>query len=115
MAIRLTAKPAAVVRPVGKLRRQEERWAYLFILPQFLGLVCFILGPVLATLFLSFTSWDLISTPRWIGLANYTAQLQAPVFWRSWRNTLYFAVASVGGSMILSLALALALNVKLRF
>lgn len=115
MAIRLAAKSTAVARPIGKFRRQEERWAYLLILPQFIGLLCFILGPVLATLFLSFTSWDLISTPRWIGLANYTAQLQAPVFWQSWRNTLYFAIASVGGSMLLSLALALALNVKLRF
>jgi len=114
MAYRLTAKRTGVVRSPSKLRRQEERWAYLFILPQFLGLVCFILGPVIATLFLSFTSWDLISSPRWIGLDNYAAQIQAPVFLQSWRNTLYFAVGSVGGSMLLSLALALALNEKLR-
>src|SRR3954454_17913121 len=114
MAYRLAAKPAGAARASNKLRRQEERWAYLFILPQFLGLVCFILGPVLATLFLSFTSWDLISPPQWIGLSNYTAQLNAPVFWRSWSNTFYFAVASVAASITISLALALALNEKLR-
>ncbi len=114
MASRLNAERTGAAPARSKLRRQEERWAYLFILPQFLGLICFILGPVLATLFLSFTSWDLISPPQWIGMANYTAQLEAQVFWRSWSNTFYFAVVSVGGSILISLALALALNEKLR-
>ncbi|MEZ4865205.1 MAG: sugar ABC transporter permease [Caldilineaceae bacterium] len=98
----------------SKLRRQEERWAYLFLLPQYLGLLCFIIGPVLATLFLSFSEWNLVAPPRWIGLQNYRVSFQADVFWQTWGNTLYYVVATVAGSIVLSLALALALNEKLR-
>jgi len=98
----------------SKLRRQEERWAYLFLLPQYLGLLCFIVGPVLATLFLSFSEWNLVAPPQWIGLENYRVSFEGAVFWQTWGNTLYYVVATVTGSIILSLALALALNEKLR-
>jgi len=103
-----------MVRNPSRLRKQEERWAYLFLLPQFLGLVCFVLGPVLASLFLSFSEWNLVAPPQWIGLENYRVSLQTAVFWQTWRNTIYYVVASVSGSVFLSLALALALNEKLR-
>lgn len=99
---------------LNHLRRREERWAYLFLLPQFLGLVCFVLGPVLVTLFLSFSEWNLVAPPQWIGLENYKVSLQTAVFWQTWRNTIYYVVASVAGSIVLSLVLALALNEKLR-
>src|SRR5690349_9339648 len=93
----------------SKLRAKEERWAYLFILPQFLGLVLFVLGPVLATLFLSFSEWNLVAPPQFIGLQNYAVSLQTQVFWQTWANTIYFVVASVAGSVVISLLLALAL------
>lgn len=98
----------------SKLRRQEERWAYLFLLPQYLGLLCFVLGPVLASLFLSFSEWNLVAPPQWIGLENYRVSFQTVVFWQTWRNTIYYVIASVSGSIVLSLLLALALNEKLR-
>ncbi len=79
MENRLSMRRSAAMRSNGKFRQKEECWAYLMIMPQFIGLVCFILGPVLATLYLSFTSWDLISPPRWIGLQNYTSQLSSGV------------------------------------
>ncbi|NJM08361.1 sugar ABC transporter permease [Candidatus Gracilibacteria bacterium] len=96
------------------VRRQEAAWAYLFIAPQLLGLTLFILGPTLATFVFSFTSWDLIATPRWVGLANYQAQLNAPVFWQTLRNTLVFAIGSVTLGTIAALLVALALSVGLR-
>ncbi|MCX6048183.1 MAG: sugar ABC transporter permease [Chloroflexi bacterium] len=98
----------------SKLRRQEERWAYLFLLPQYLGLLCFVLGPVVVTLFLSFSEWNLVAPPRWIGLQNYQVSFQTDVFWQTWRNTIYYVVVSVAGGIVFSLALALALNEKLR-
>lgn len=105
--IRMASRPS-------KLRRQEERWAYLFLLPQYLGLLCFVLGPVVVTLFLSFSEWNLVAPPRWIGLQNYQVSFQTDVFWQTWRNTIYYVVASVAGGIVFSLALALALNEKLR-
>jgi len=98
----------------SKLRRQEERWAYLFLLPQYLGLLCFVLGPVVVTLFLSFSEWNLVAPPRWIGLQNYQVSFQTDVFWQTWRNTIYYVIATVAGGIVFSLALALALNEKLR-
>lgn len=105
--IRMASRPS-------KLRRQEERWAYLFLLPQYLGLLCFVLGPVVVTLFLSFSEWNLVAPPRWIGLQNYQVSFQTDVFWQTWRNTIYYVVVSVAGGIVFSLALALALNEKLR-
>ena len=105
--IRMASRPS-------KLRRQEERWAYLFLLPQYLGLLCFVLGPVVVTLFLSFSEWNLVAPPRWIGLQNYQVSFQTDVFWQTWRNTIYYVIATVAGSIVFSLALALALNEKLR-
>jgi multiple sugar transport system permease protein len=103
-----------MARRLSKARQREELWAYLFLLPQYLGLICFVLGPVLVTLFLSFSEWNLVAPPQWIGLENYRVSLQTDVFWQTWRNTIYYVVASVAGSMVLSLILALALNEKLR-
>ena len=55
-----------------RLSFEEVFWGWLFILPAVLGLCLFRLGPLLASLWLSFTKYDIISAPKWIGLANYT-------------------------------------------
>ena len=46
-------------------------WGYLFLLPWLLGLIVFWLGPMLASFYLSFTEYDVICDPRFVGLANY--------------------------------------------
>ncbi len=51
---------------------REDIHGYLFLLPWLLGFFCFTLGPTLASLYLSFTKFDLLSAPRWAGLDNYT-------------------------------------------
>ncbi|MCC2628881.1 MAG: binding-protein-dependent transport system inner rane component [Thermomicrobiales bacterium] len=68
-------------RRLGSNRAREAAWAYLFLAPFFLGLLFFILGPVLAALAISFTSWDLLSSPRWVGLANYREMMADRLFW----------------------------------
>jgi multiple sugar transport system permease protein len=62
------------------LRNKDAFWAYLFIAPQMLGLVLFIAGPVLFAIYLSFTQWNMIAPPRWVGLQNYWRQLSDPLF-----------------------------------
>ena len=65
--------------------------AYLFLLPTIVGLLLFSAGPIIASAYLSFTRWDLLSAPRWLGLNNYIALFHDPTFWVCVRNTLYYS------------------------
>ena len=51
--------------------RKESLGAVLFILPNFLGFLLFTSLPVLASMLISFTSWDVFTTPKFIGIRNY--------------------------------------------
>ncbi|MEU8380672.1 sugar ABC transporter permease [Streptosporangium sp. NPDC048865] len=90
--------------------RDETRWAYVFLLPWLIGLVVFQLGPMIASLVLSFTDYDLIGAPRFTGLDNYTAMAQDPKVARAVGNTLLYTVTHVPLSIAIALALALLLN-----
>ena len=98
----------------SRLVNNENFVGYLFVAPLILGLIVFTYGPVLAALVLSFTKGDYISTPKWIGLDNYSNLLDDKLFWRSMQNTLYYVAGVVPAGMALSLLLALAMNQKLR-
>ena len=52
-------------------RRKEAIAGYLFISPWLIGFIVFFVGPIIASFILSFTSWNIVGTPQWIGLANY--------------------------------------------
>jgi multiple sugar transport system permease protein len=101
-------------RRVSAMQVREALAAYLFLLPTIMGLLLFSAGPVIASAYVSLTRWDLLSAPRWIGLANYTALFQDPTFWVCVRNTLYYTVVSVPVGTILALLLALVMNRPLR-
>ena len=53
------------------LARREALWAYAFIAPWTVGFIIFTIGPMLASLFFSFTDYNIIDAPRWVGLTNY--------------------------------------------
>jgi multiple sugar transport system permease protein len=90
------------------LRRDLE--AYLFLLPWLLGLLLFRVGPMLASILLSFAEWDVLKPPRWIGLENYVELVKDPLFWRSLANTAYY----VGGRVPLVLLGALGIALLLQ-
>lgn len=87
---------------------------FLFILPMIIGLLIFRLGPIGFSFGISFTSWNVFSPPRFIGLENYRTLLASPIFWEVARNTLLFAAVFVPLVMTLGLSLALLVNQKLR-
>jgi multiple sugar transport system permease protein len=93
---------------------KDNAWAYLFIAPQMLGLILFIVGPVLFAFGISFMRWDIGTSPVWIGFANYSKQMTDPVFWKVLRNTGLFALLHIPLTVVGSLALALLLNRNLR-
>ena len=110
------APASAITRPSRLVsnRVRESAWAYLFLAPFFLGLLFFIVGPVVAAFAISFTSWDLLSPPQWIGLDNYRELADDRLFWIALKNTLYFTGVSVPVTLILALGLAGLMNRKLR-
>lgn len=96
-------------------RRADSWWATLFATPYLAHLVLLTAWPVLALAYLSFTDYDTVSSPNWIGLDNYARLLRDETFWTSLLNTGYFAIIFVPLQTILALGLAVALNQKLRF
>jgi multiple sugar transport system permease protein len=94
---------------------REAFWGYLFLTPNILGFLAFNLFPLLFAIGLSFTRWDLISKPIFIGLDNYEKLfLDDESFRIAVRNTLIFTTLSVPTGTVLSLILANALNQKIR-
>jgi multiple sugar transport system permease protein len=96
-------------RPRGP-RAGEEKWAWAFIAPALLGLLLLSAAPILATLAISLTHWDLLTTPEPAGVDNYTKLFSDPRFLVAVRNTAFYTVVSVPLGMLISLGLALALN-----
>ncbi len=108
------AQPARLARWVGirsPLQANEAKWGYIFLLPWILGLVIFILGPILASAYFSFTEYEIISAPRFIGLENYVkAFTDDALFWSSFGRTFTYALAVVPLGLTGSLLLAILLN-----
>jgi len=102
----------------SSMRRGSGWIALLFLAPFLLLFVVFRVGPVLASLLLSFTDYDALSSPRWVGIANYRdilfgTEAATRLFWKSVGNTLYYTVGQVGLEMITGLALALLVNARI--
>lgn len=101
--------------PFWNLRRKEALAFYLFISPWVIGFFLFYLSPVLSALYYSFTRWDLLTPPVFVGLQNYARILaQDPQFWQSLKVTLVYTLTYVPLDMLLGLLIALLLNRKIR-
>jgi multiple sugar transport system permease protein len=88
---------------------------YLFLLPWIIGIVAFVAYPTLASFYFSFTKYNILQPPRFVGLANYSHLFTADARLRvSVGNSLYYTLLSVPLGMVSSLALALLLNARVR-
>ncbi|MCF7687752.1 MAG: sugar ABC transporter permease [Cephaloticoccus sp.] len=94
--------------------KEETKQGWLFVSPWVTGFVLLTAGPMLYSLYLSFTAASLLSPPQWIGLENYRRMFDDPIFYRSLGNTAYYALLGVPLGMILSLGLALLLDAPVR-
>lgn len=100
--------------PLSKLALQEERAAYLFLLPWLLGVSLLLMIPILASIFISFTKWNLLNPPVWVGLQNYQDMFKDRDFYNSMGVTLKYIVLSVPIYTVTALALSVLLNQKLK-
>ena len=94
--------------------RREALYGDVFMLPAIIGLVVFLIGPIVVSLYLSFTNYNIISEARWIGVDNYTTLFQDGLFWQAWRVSAIYSVVSVPLGLMLSLFAAVLLNHKMR-
>jgi multiple sugar transport system permease protein len=97
-------------RAADALRRPELFWALLFLSPWLIGFVVFTAGPMVWSLVLSFTDYDVLNPPRYVGLENWSQLLQDPRLLKSLRNTFFYAALHVPLSMAVALGLAMLLT-----
>ena len=90
--------PAAFSRRRG--RRKDTVTAYLFLGPQLIGLVVFMLGPLFFAVILAFSNWDGFGNRSFAGFDNFRTVFTDPQLLRSSRNTLWFTVLQVPGLML---------------
>lgn len=97
-----------------KRQKTEALQGFLFISPWMIGFVCFVVGPVIFSLCLSFCKWDILTPIQFVGLKNYAKMMQDPLIKKSLTNTLYYAVFAIPLGMCGALGTALLLNQKLK-
>ena len=94
-------------------RTREAAGGYLFALPWLVGLSIFVFYPFIANIFYSFTEYNIIESPVWVGIDNYRVLMDDSLFWKSLSNTIYYS-AVVPLQLIIALLLALLLNQKVK-
>jgi len=117
----MTVTPAATTQ-VGSpkqrrlsMGRREALFFYFFISPWIIGFLVFQIGPILASLYFSFTSYAIVDSPQWIGTRNYLrAFTQDRLFWTSLWNTFYYVGFGVPLNVVFAFLLAVLLNAEIR-
>ncbi|HAL61220.1 MAG TPA: sugar ABC transporter permease [Chloroflexi bacterium] len=89
-------------------------WLAIFLLPSLVGLSIFTIIPVLSSLALTMYEWDLLTSPQFVGLANFNRLIHDGGFWEALAHTLYFIVGYVPLVMIIALGVAVILNQRLK-
>ncbi|MGC4193266.1 MAG: sugar ABC transporter permease [Thermomicrobiales bacterium] len=116
------ADSATKVVPPPALRRRflftslewkQLRIASIFILPWLIGLIGFTLYPIIYTVYLSFTRYNGLKDPVWIGLANYQRLFDDQVYGKVFYNTFYYVLLAVPIGVVVAMVLALCMNADL--
>ncbi|MGM7724172.1 carbohydrate ABC transporter permease, partial [Metabacillus sp. Hm71] len=88
---------------------------YMFISPFIIGFLAFTFIPIVTSLYLSFTQYNLFATPQWVGLENYKKMFtDDPRYWQSLKVTLIYVFAGVPLRLGFALLVALILNTASR-
>ncbi len=96
-------------------RRRSESWAgFFFALPWIIGFCVFLAYPLLASVYYSFCDYSVLKPPVFIGIDNYRDLMHDSVFWTALKNTAFYAVFAIPFGAVVTLALALLLNSKVK-
>lgn len=89
---------------------QETLMAWLFLLPSLIGFIIFYAIPAVRGLYISFTDWDMLSDPKFIGLENYTNMFGDRQFWRSLQVTVYYVLLNIPLQTVLAIGIAVMMD-----
>jgi len=96
------------------VRREETIAGYVFLLPNLIGFVIFLLFPILFAFYIMLTDWSLSAEPQFVGLENFETMVNDRLFWNSLKNSFYYTFVAVPTGIFIAFWLALALNRKMR-
>lgn len=96
----------------SSLSRREAFSAYIYIGPWIVGFILITLGPMVASMYFSFTDYNIVTPATWTGLGNYRHLFSDALFWKSLANTVKFGALSLPLQIIFGFTLALLLNQK---
>lgn len=109
-----TVSGAIATRKTGFRTRKplnsETLIAFLFILPSLIGFIVFYFVPTVRGLYFSFTNWDMLREPTFVGVDNYTKLMSDPQFWRSLQVTLYYVLLNIPIQTALATGLAVLMD-----
>lgn len=94
--------------------KKESIIGWTFVLPMFIGFCIFCFIPIIASLGISFTDWNLLQPPKFVGIKNYTAMFKDESFRQCLGNTFFFVITMVPSILITSLLIAIILNKGLK-
>src|ERR1700680_1688835 len=111
--------PSTAQASVSGQRLRRPAWrqylpAYLFLLPNFLGVLVFIAFPVFFALYMSVQNWDGITSPQFVGLGNFHDLINDFVFLKAVRHTFVYTAITVPGGTALGLGAAVLLYQRVR-
>lgn len=95
-------------------KKRDALMGVLYVLPSFILISVFALIPIVMNVFFSFTKYNVMQPPEWIGLANYARLLKDPFVWASIKNTIIFTVVTVPLQTVVALLIAALLAEKFR-
>jgi multiple sugar transport system permease protein len=98
----------------SKLALRQNLLGYAFIAPWLIGFLVFTAAPFVSSIYLSFTRYDVVTPPHWVGLANYQALAHNdPLFWKALGITIKYAFVAVPLGIVAGVGLALLLNAEI--
>jgi multiple sugar transport system permease protein len=98
----------------NKLKWHGKFTPWLFLIPTIVGLIVFKLIPIFTAFYLSFTRWNLIGNPKFVGLDNFKEAFHSTHFLQTLQNTFGFSILYIIGSMVFGLFLAVLINKKMK-
>jgi len=94
----------------------DQRMSYIFVAPAILLFLIFVVGPLIASFYWSFTEFNGLQSAKWVGVENYkNIFFHDPRFWKSVRNTVFYTIGVIPPGVILSLLLAIGVDQQIRF
>ena len=98
----------------GPIEKYQMKWGYFFIAPCIIGLILFNFGPMLFSMGISFTTWNIITAPEFNAGANYIRLVQDPLIRTSLRVTMYYTLLTVPLITIVHFFTAMLLNTGIK-